>query len=851
MTLARLPIDDVLPELCQSLRRHPALVLKAPTGAGKTTRVPPAILAAGIAADRQVLLLQPRRIAARAAAARIAQERHWTLGSEVGYHVRFERRVGPRTQIVAMTNGVFTRLLQDDPFIERAGVVIFDEFHERNLEADLSLAMVRRAQRELRPDLKIVVMSATLEMSSLVEYFDGCPAIESQGRSFPVEIRYQKFAESDPIWMQAACGVADIVAERAGDVLVFLPGVQEIRRTRDQLADLAERLDLQLMELYGDLPLEKQQAVLERSPRRKIVLATNVAETSLTIDGVTSVVDTGLARVLRRDPAHGLNRLEIERISRASADQRAGRAGRTGPGVCLRLWTEREQHGLAERDDAEILRVDLAELVLGLAAWGETDWRLLPWFESPPQDAIELATRELQSLGALDGQRLTPLGQQMARLFAHPRIARLLIAGVESGCAPRAALAAALLSEREPFARQPRDRRGGHGRHSDSDLVDRVAALEAFESTGNCDSPVGRLNAASARWILRCRDQLLRALDDAASISARSQSPQSVEEATPLLHAIFTAFADRIARRRAPGSRRAALVGGRGVRLADESGLAEGELFAAVEIIEAGQSESLVRQASIVEREWLDPRLIATATEVEFDATRERVIAWRRTRYLDLVIDEAVTGVPAEFDLSELLAREASARFEFASLVDEDERQFIERVRSLAEWMPELELPRWDAESLRGILPRLCVGCRSLDELRKSPKLGLLKNLLSPVQLAAVERHAPSRIQVPSGSAIRLQYEAGKPPVLAVRIQEVFGLAETPRVAAGRVAVVMSLLGPNYRPQQVTSDLGSFWRTTYSEVRKELRRRYPKHSWPEDPTSAPAVSRPGRRPPKP
>ncbi|HXT58434.1 MAG TPA: ATP-dependent helicase HrpB [Pirellulales bacterium] len=838
--LPPLPIDVVLAPLVEALSTNACAVLQAPAGAGKTSRVPLAMLDASLAGAGQIVLLQPRRLAARAAAARLAAERGCRLGSEIGYQVRFDRQASAATRVLAVTDGIFVRMLQDDPLLESIGAVIFDEFHERSLNTDLALAMVRRVQTEVRPELKIVVMSATLQAEPIARYLGGCPVVRSEGRLFPVAVEYLRYASQGPLPQAAAQAVERALTDSSGDILAFLPGVAEIRKTADLLAGLAATADLEIRQLYGDLPLDEQQAVLQPAARRKVVLSTNVAETSLTIEGITAVVDSGLARVLRLDPALGLNRLETVRISRASADQRAGRAGRTAPGLCLRLWTERDQRGLAEHETPEILRVDLSGPVLELLGWGERDLAGFGWYEPPPPQAIEQALALLRRLGAIDQRGITDLGRQMARLPVHPRIGRLLLEGRRTGRLSRLALAGALLSERNPF-RQARDEPCSHA--SDSDILDRLSALEAFERSGRRESEVGRLESGAGRFILRARDQLRRIVEQEAPQEKHAETDP--DEAVG--RALLAAFPDRLARRREPGGDRAIMIGGRGVRLAKQSAVTQAELFVCVDLEEIGKPEALVRQASAVERSWLEAGRLATTIDVEFDAVRERVVAIRRTRVEDLVLDEAITGLPAGYDASELLAHEAAARLDRSLRLDESAEAFLARVRCLRQWIPELDLPDFGDDPLRTILPTLCIGRQSFDELRRAPALAAVKAMLTLLQLQALDREAPERLQVPSGSLLPLRYEAGQPPVLAVRIQELFGWRETPRIARGRVAVLLHLLGPNMRPQQVTGDLDSFWRNAYPLVRKELKRRYPKHAWPEDPWTAVATRGAARR----
>lgn len=869
--LTPLPIDDVLPLIVDVLRSNSSLVLRAPTGAGKTTRVPPALLDAGLAGSKGIVVLEPRRIAARAAARRMSVECGTRLGGEIGYAVRFDQRAGHDTRILVVTEGVLLTMLQDDPCLEDIGIVVFDEFHERSLNSDVALGMVRRVQQTVRPDMKIVVMSATLSAQPIAGYLGGCPVVESEGRLHPVEIRYSPQADSRRVRDLAARGVEQLLGDTDGDLLVFLPGVGEIRQLGRDIAPLAERRNLTMMELYGDLPPEKQDAVLSPSDRRKVVLATNVAETSITIDGVTGVVDTGQARVLRFDPHVGLDRLEIEPISRASADQRAGRAGRTRPGVCLRLWTEQSHRQRPETDSPEVQRVDLAGPVLLLRSWGESDIAAFPWFEPPPPAAIDQAERLLRRLDALDDAgQVTGVGRQLARLPVHPRVGRMLIEGARMGHADRVALAAALLSERDPFFR-PRDRNGRPAvpRHrSRSDLLDRVVMLEDFAAGRLRGADADAINRNAAHFVLQAREQLVKLVERLPSCGRSPTEPQGPTEGLPardqaagsgdprrtiedadtaLLRSVLVAFPDRLARRREIGGERGIMVGGKGVKLAPQSAVGDEPLFVCLDVDAAG-TDVLVRMASGIDREWLPEEHLRNAVIVEFDEASERVVARRRLLWEDLALDEANVPLPDDDRPATALAEAATKQFDrvFPS-DDRDLAGYIDRVHSLRAWRPEHNLPPLDDAQLRDLFPQLCIGRRSFDELRKAPWIDFIRGLLTPAQQQAVEREAPERIEVPSGSKVRLTYRPGKAPVLAVRMQELFGLRETPRVAGGRVPVLLHLLAPNMRPEQVTDDLRSFWDNVYPRVRSELRRRYPKHSWPEDPWNATPERRPGRR----
>lgn len=831
-----LPIDAVLPELVAALRAHPCAVLQAPTGAGKTTRVPPALLDAGLAGSGTVVMLEPRRVAARAAARRMAEERGVELGGEVGFQVRFERRAGRATRILVVTEGLLVRRLVDDPLLEGVGVLVLDEFHERNLDTDLALALARRVQLEARPDLRLVVMSATLDAAEVARFLGDAPIVTSAGRLHPVAIELLEREDERPLPLQVAAGVGRALERTPGDVLAFLPGVGEIRRTREALADVARRRELLVAELYGDLPLEEQDRALRPGPRRRVVLATNVAETSVTVEGVTAVVDSGLARVLRYDPGVGLDRLALERISRASAEQRAGRAGRTAPGLALRLWTEREQRSLAERSEPEIRRVDLAAPALQLLAFGETDLGAFPWLEPPAPAALERALELLGRLGALAGRGLSARGRRLARLSVHPRLGSLLLAAHELGVLWLGALAAAQLQERDPFRRGARPGAGALG----SDVLERALALREFAAG---ERGGGDLDHGAARFAVKVAEALASECERAHGPEPEPRHP----EAEAFERAVLAAYADRLARRRAPGSPKGVMVGGRGVVLARESAVSDAELFCCVEL-DAGKSEALVRQASAVERAWLDPARIRTETSAGLDESSGRVVALRRTLFEDLVLDEVETGEVDEALAGRALAEHAARDLaRWLPLAEPETEQFLARVRSLRAWIPELELPAFDEAELVALLPDFAHGARSLAELKRRDLAAFLRARLTHAQQRALEQEAPEHLAVPSGSRIQLRYEPGRPPVLAARIQELFGLAATPRIARGRVGVLLHLLAPNHRPQQVTDDLASFWNGAYHTIKAELRRRYPRHAWPDDPWSATPERRPRRR----
>ena len=828
-----LPIDAAVPGLLTALRTGGAVVLRAPTGAGKTTRVPPALVDSGGVGGGTVVMLEPRRVAARAAARRMAAEHGTALGDAFGYQVRFDRKAGPRTRVLVVTPGVLLRVLHDNPFLDGVACVVFDEFHERGIDADLALGMVKLVRDNVRPDLQVVVMSATIDPAAVSAYLGGCPVVDSAGRTFPVEIVYRPRRADAALAGATAAAVRDALDRTAGDVLVFLPGLREIRQVADELGSPAAFV---VVPLHGDLPPEQQDRALQRLDRRKVVLATNVAETSVTVDGVTAVVDTGLARQAEFEPAVGMDRLRLVPISRAAADQRAGRAGRTQPGVCVRLWDEAGHRARPDQTEPEIRRVDPCGAILQLLALGEGDVTNFPWLDPPLPEAVQQSLRLLEQLELLRDGALTEIGHVAARLPVHPRLGRLLVEGQRLGHPGRAALAAALLSERDPFSREfgagPPVRTAPP---TESDVLDRVEALEAFERFKRLDTPIGRLHRGGAFAVLDARDQLARLL------ASRVGHDAGVNPDEAILRAVFAAYPDRLARRREPGSPRAVTVGGRGVRLAPTSGVTEPDLFVCADV-DAGGTDSFVRVASGVRREWLPADRVTARIEVTFDDQAARLIARKRTRFDDLVLDETHAHIADEAEAARVLATAAAERLEKVLPPPEsDAGRFRTRVRCLRAWAPALGLPAFEAADLGELLIHLARGRRSLGELRSGPWLDLLKGQLTYEQSRALDREAPDKLEVPSGSHVAVEYAEDRPPVLAVRIQELFGLAETPRVGGGRVKVLLHLLAPNHRPQQVTDDLASFWANTYPQVRKELRGRYPKHSWPDNPLTAAAV----------
>lgn len=779
-----LPIDPELDAIAAAAARGP-LVVEAPTGAGKTTRIPPHLRPEG-----QVLLVEPRRVAARAAARRIASERGWKVGREVGWHVRFDRTFCAETRVLCVTGGILLRRLQADPFLEGVGAVVFDEVHERALELDLGLALVAEL-REARPELMLVAMSATLDGAELAGWLGGA-RITSAGRAWPVEIRYAPRPDARPVEERVADGVAELLP--VGDVLAFLPGVREIRRT----AALLGAVDADVLPLHGSLSPEAQDAALVTGRGRRVVLATNLAESSLTVPGVRAVVDAGLARQQQIDPSTGLDALCTVPISRASADQRAGRAGREAAGVCLRLWTERAHADRRERELPEIHRTSLAGPALHLLDQG-IDPAAFRWLEPPRPEALERALALLEALGALQGSGLSERGRALCRLPLHPRLGVLLLEASRLGCARQGALAAAWLSERDALWGWTASERLG------CDLTDRVEALER-----------GGGRADRRRRVLQVAHQLERR-------AGRAQEHLAPREALP--RAALAAWPDRVCRRRG-ASRRGRRVGGGGVVLTEGSGVTA-ELWVAL-ALGPPAADRPVSVACPVDRADLS---CVEDTELRFEGGEVR--ARSVVRYGDLELEaRPVRADPVA--ASALLCARATDALERVQPEHRAWTELVARLRSLHVWDPD-GWPDVDRELLAPLLPELCRGLRSFEALRKARWEGALRAALGH-RVVALDRLAPERIEVPRGRVLRLRYEPGGPPVLAARIQELFGLSDTPTVAGGRVRVRLELLAPSRRPVQITEDLAGFWARTWPEVRKELRGRYPKHAWPVDPT---------------
>jgi ATP-dependent helicase HrpB len=851
--LPDVPICAALGELRAALAAHPNAVLEAPPGAGKSTVVPLALLDEPWLGGRRILMLQPRRVAARAVARRMA----WTLDDEpggiVGYRTRLESRSGPATRIEVVTEGILTRRLQHDPALEDVGAVLFDEFHERSLQSDLGLALALDAQRHLRPELRLLVMSATLDGTAVAALLGaGTPLVRSAGRAFEVATHYAPApapaaatrARAEPIEQRAARMVLRALAAHAdGDTLVFLPGAAEIRKACAAITEASAAAGgsdrLRVVPLYGDLDARAQDEALRPAPAgtRKVIVATNVAETSLTIEGVRIVVDAGLERRSRFDPNTGMSRLTTVAISRASADQRRGRAGRTAPGVCYRLWSESAHAALAAQAPPEIVEADLAPMALELACWGaEPD--ALTWLDPPPAPMLQQARELLQRLEALDARgRPTPAGRRMAALGTHPRLAHMIERARPLRLTSLACDMAALLMERDPL------RAGSPAVQRDPDL------RHALDVLHGAPPPPGHLVDGKAMQAVRRASELLerrvqqRPAPDAAQVS--SQQPPERDAAVGLLLAF--AYPDRIGRARSGESGRYLLSGGRGAALPQSTALARSEIIVAAEL-DAGAREARILRAAPLERSLLEAHFkqaITTRDEIRWDERTDAIVA-RRVRELDaLVLDERSLPDPNSSEVLPAML-EGVRRLGLESLPwTPDLRQWQARVglvrQQLGEAWPDVSdaallagLEQWLAPHLAGVTRR--------EHLSRVDLRGVLHGVLDWNHRRLLDELAPTHVVVPSGSRIAVEY-LGAAPTLAVRLQEVFGWAESPRIVGGRVPVTLELLSPARRPVQVTRDLASFWARGYAEVRKDLRGRYPRHYWPEDPYSATATRR--------
>ena len=810
-----LPVDEALPRLKEALARRNAAVLVAPPGAGKTTRVPLALLDAPWLLGRRIVMQEPRRLAARAAARRMAATLGEAVGETVGYRVRFDSKVGPRTRIEVVTDGLFLRMLQDDPSLDGIGCVIFDELHERGLETDLSFALVREAQTALREDLRVVAMSATLDPGPVAERLGGAAVIESAGRMFPVETRHLDREAAGRIEDTVAAAIRRALAEDSGSALVFLPGIGEIRRVEERLQGLGPTIDI--APLYGDLSaVDQDRAIAPSAPgRRKVVLATVIAETSLTIEGVRIVIDCGLMRMPRFSPRSGMTRLETVRVSQASADQRRGRAGRLEPGVCYRLWTAEAERGLLPFTPPEILDADLAPLALELAAWGVGDAASLPWLTPPPAASLATARALLADLGAIDDSgTITPHGRAMARLGQHPRLAHLVLRGRELGQGKVAALLVAILGERD-FLRLPPGQR-------DADLRHRVDIA---------------LSGKAPRQILEVARRLVQSKDSGGKDSDSSMTGALLSLAYP----------DRIGRRRAGTAGRYLLSGGRGAALSEGDPMANEEFLVVADLDGSAQDSRIFLAAPVTagEIEELYAGRIVAEEIVRWSPRDGAVLARRRRRLGALLLEDKPLQKP-DADAVKAAMVDGIRQLGLNALPWSDDlarwRERVAFMRTHDESWPDLSdealstsLETWLGPFLDGVSRR--------DHLARVDLAAALKALVPWDRQRDLDRLVPTHVEVPSGSRVAIDYTNPVEPTLSVRLQEMFGLNDTPRIAGGRVALTVHLLSPARRPVQVTRDLASFWATGYKSVKAELKGRYPRHYWPDDPLIAEPTAR--------
>jgi len=838
-----LPIYELEHSIVDSLRANPRLILQAPTGSGKSTQVPQILLERGLLGNGQVVVLQPRRLATRLLAARVAAERKSRLGAEVGYQIRFENITSPQTRIRFVTEGILLRQLIQDPELRGVSAILFDEFHERHLYGDITLARALRLQESARPDLKLAVMSATLDAGLLEKYLAPCPLLTSAGRTFPVEVEYlPKPVGGDgyAIWDLAADELERLAPQTEGDVLIFMPGKYEIGRTMSALRASRVSDRFVVLPLHGELPPAEQDAALAHYEKRRAIVATNVAETSLTIDGVRVVIDSGLARIARFDPRRGINTLLVEKISRASADQRAGRAGRTAPGRCLRLWTEREHIDRAAQELPEVKRLDLAEVVLTLKASGIDDIANFRWLEPPETRALARTEQLLVDLGAISSGRITALGRRMLAFPVHPRYARMLLAAHDHNCVPDIALIAALTQGRPLLRRldgkQAReDRDDILGGETDSDFF---ILMRAFRYAENCRFDGQRcarlgINAGAAREAAQLSDQFMAiAREESLDVADREMKPGAIQRC------VLAGFPDQVAVRLDAGTLRCALVHARRGVLARESAVHAARLLVASEIREIESSDKerqvLLTLATKIEEEWLRelfPESFREEKRTEWDSALRRVTGRRVTLFHDLVLRSEEFATADDPEIAALLAREVLAGNCPLKHWDNAVDQWIARVNFVATHFPEFGLPPIDEAAKRLLVEQICQGAVSYKEIKDRAVWPIVKSWLNGGQHQALDDLAPERIKLAGGRAAKIIYENGAAPTIAARIQDLY---DTPRglaVGRGRVPLRIQVLAPNHRPIQITNDLETFWRDAYPKIKKELQRKYPKHHW--------------------
>jgi ATP-dependent helicase HrpB len=820
-----LPIVEIIPDLKKGLFAHNTLILQAAPGAGKSTYLPLQLLKEEWLAGKKILMLEPRRLAAKTVAARLAFQLNQEIGETVGYKIRFENKTSQITRLEILTEGILTRMLQNDGALEDVGLVIFDEFHERSLHADLALALCREVQNILRPDLRILIMSATLDGEKLSSLLGNAPVLSSKGRQFPITFHYAGSDEKIPLHLQMSRVIRKAFSENEGDILAFFPGAGEISRATEALE--LENMNAKIVPLFGDLPFrEQQEAILpDKNGRRKIVLATSIAETSLTIEGIKIVIDSGYSRVPRFDTRSGLTRLETIRVTKDAADQRAGRAGRLGPGVCFRLWTEGFNHHLVPHRSPEILEADLAPLVLELSNWGTHDVQSLTWLSPPPNGTVMQAKELLSQLGAMEHDKITSRGKEMLRLPTHPRIAHLLTETKNLKLNSLACEIAAILEERDPLQKD-----------SGADLVLRIEALRKFRKKEFVNADRKRLERVE-RIAQQWRKLLRVEIDNSAPVS---------EDVGKLLAA---AYPERIAKRESGNRYR--LGNGRMAKLNETDELLGEEWIAIADLEGSTTKEGRIFLAAALDKDDI-AHLAAEKKVLEWDHQKGELVARIEKRVGDIILESKPLRQISDEDRVEILLDAVRSNGYELLNWNEEVNGFIARINSIRKWSGENSWPDFSKDHLLATcgewLSPYLIAVKRKDDFRKLNLFTILSSTLSYEKQKEMEKLVPEKISVPSGSAIKIQYQNdGNFPVLAVRLQEIFGMLETPAINNGKTKLMIHLLSPAYRPVQVTQDLQSFWKNTYAEVRKELRMRYPKHSWPEDPYTAVAIRGAKRR----
>ncbi len=873
MPVTTLPIWEIHSRLLAALRDGNRLILSAPTGSGKTTQVPQMLWQAGLLDQGQVVILQPRRLAARLLATRVAQELGVQLGQEVGYQIRFENVTSRRTKIRFVTEGVLLRQIIENPELKGISTLLFDEFHERHLYGDITLARALDIQETSRPDLKIGVMSATLDADLLAQYLVGttstasqnkmgnvvervptgrCAILTSSGRTFPVEIKYESeptYTDERPVWDQAAEAFSRYVNSGGdGDVLVFMPGGFEISQTINAIRYTDEAKGFILLPLHGELAPKDQDAAVARYPQRKVVVSTNVAETSLTIDGVRLVIDSGLARIPRFDANRGINTLMVEKISQSSADQRAGRAGRTAPGTCMRLWSCDEHAHRAPQELPEIKRLDLAEVVLTLKAAGVENLRTFRWLEAPDEKSLEHAEELLTDLGALKSVaqafqpalQITPVGRKMLAFPVHPRYARMLLAAQEYGCVYQACLVAALTQGRDLLLRnvdkatnQAREDLLGDKASSDFWILMRAWSYAAKQDFRLDACRRLGIHSITAKQVGPLFEQFLR-----IAKSEKLDTTQREVKDEALQKCLLIGFSDRIAQRLDQGTLRCELVHGRRGVLARESSVQHSPMLVVAEVREVEMRDkevaTILSLATAVQPEWLRelfPDDITSELKVQFDSTQKRVVAAELSRFRGLALSARRVEPPPAEAAARLLAEEVIAERLVLKEWDHGVEQWILRLNLLSQWCPELGLPPITDDDRRVLIEQLCHGAIGYKDIKDREVKPVVKSWLSHAQQQLLDKHAPERLTLANGRTPKVSYEPGNPPHIALRIQELYDVTQTPKIALGRAPVVVHILTPGMKPVQVTQDLGNFWREQYPKLKSELQRRYPRHEW--------------------